>query len=83
MPVSFQELINTVQFFKIQEIKILIYGGWALDLHAGRQTREHDDVDNFIPQALHSKFLKALHETKVRLLIEIINLSVTFNKQSH
>lgn len=63
MPSSLQSVVNLSQFFNSAGIKNLIYGGWALDFHIGKQTRLHDDIDNFIPHSDRVKFLKLISET--------------------
>lgn len=45
MPITVQE-INEI--FSDMPIHWCIAGGWALDLHLGKQTREHSDVDVII-----------------------------------
>lgn len=49
--------IHNWQPVTVEEISLLfqdmpivwgIAGGWALDLHIGRQTREHEDIDVII-----------------------------------
>ena len=33
------------------EVPWAVAGGWAIDLHLGRQTREHGDLEVAIPRA--------------------------------
>lgn len=44
-PVS---VVEAFDIFKTIPIKWAIAGGWALDLHIGKQTRLHKDIDIFI-----------------------------------
>lgn len=45
MPLTVSE-INDI--FSVIPIRWCIAGGWALDLHSGKQTREHSDIDVII-----------------------------------
>ena len=65
MPASFEGLRSLCQFLTDLGIKNLIYGGWAVDLHAGRQTREHEDIDHFISCAQRDVFLQALRRGEI------------------
>jgi hypothetical protein len=42
-----------------------VAGGWALDLHHGRQTREHDDLEIAIPRASFESVRRALHDLEL------------------
>ena len=42
MPVSFDGLCKVCAFFSNVGIRNYVYGGWALDVHAGKQTRIHE-----------------------------------------
>ena len=37
-----------------------VAGGWAIDLHLGRQTREHGDIEVAIPNGLFADFRREL-----------------------
>ncbi len=37
-----------MKFFSVVPIRWCIAGGWALDLHLRKQTREHSDIDVII-----------------------------------
>ena len=39
-----------------------VAGGWAIDLHLGRQTREHGDLEVAIPRGLFPRFRRMLTE---------------------
>ena len=60
MPASIQSVLSLTHFFRSAGIDNFIYGGWALDLHLQRQSRLHDDIDNFIPHTEHEKFISIL-----------------------
>ncbi|WP_337101947.1 nucleotidyltransferase domain-containing protein [Paenibacillus sp. YIM B09110] len=38
-------LSETERIFSVLPVKWMIAGGWALDLHAGKQSRPHGDID--------------------------------------
>jgi len=38
-------LADVASAFDVAGIDHWLFGGWAVDLHAGRVTREHDDID--------------------------------------
>jgi aminoglycoside-2''-adenylyltransferase len=38
-------LARVVDSFGEAQIEYLLFGGWAVDFHAGRVTRDHDDID--------------------------------------
>ena len=56
-PISVAE---AVQLMESLDVAWWIAGGWALDLHAGRQTREHEDLDIGIAWSDHLRVQRAL-----------------------
>ena len=44
-------------------------GGWAIDLHLGRVTREHHDVDTLVMRSDHSGLHKALNQFSLKKII--------------
>ena len=42
---QFAALAELVQLLAQHDVPYWLFGGWAVDFHAGRVTREHDDID--------------------------------------
>lgn len=42
---QFDALRDLVAAFEAADIEYWLFGGWAVDFHAGRVTREHGDID--------------------------------------
>jgi hypothetical protein len=46
-----------------------VSGGWAIDLHLGRVTREHHDIDVLVMRRDHLQLHKALNEFSLKKII--------------
>jgi hypothetical protein len=66
MPATFEALSELCSFFEREGIRNLVYGGWALDIHVGRVTREHEDIDHFIPFEQREYFLEIIRERHLK-----------------
>lgn len=40
-----------------------LFGGWAMDFHAGRVTRDHDDIELFVEVDSAERLLELMHGT--------------------
>jgi len=50
------------QLFRDHGVTYWLFGGWAVDFHAGRVTREHDDIDIAIWSDDRAQLATLLHE---------------------
>lgn len=60
MPTHFADLVRLLEFLDKNKFPTLIYGGWGLDVLFGKQTRLHDDVDNFLYQSDRIRFIETI-----------------------
>ena len=60
MPAFIESVLSLTKFYRSINIDNYVYGGWALDLHLQRQTRLHEDIDNFIPHEQRNEFIAFL-----------------------
>lgn len=56
------DVVNTIKLLCSHQIEIYVDGGWCVDALAGKQTREHLDLDIAVPHKFDKKLRGVLKE---------------------